>query len=89
MANVALVNVAPVDRWTLAHAGFGAIYGLIKLPWWAALGLGFGFEILEIGLKRHVPAIFPRPRQDSVLNATFDVAAVMVGWGIGKALREL
>lgn len=82
-----MINKAPVDRWTWAHGGVGAAYGLAKFPWWAALALGVGFELAEIELKKRVPIIFPDALQDTPANATFDVIAVMLGWAVGRKLR--
>jgi len=81
-------NVAPIDRWTAGHAAVGAFYGAVKAPWWMALSLGVGWEVAEIGLKARVPLLFPRPSQDTVINAVFDVAAVMLGWAIAQSFRR-
>lgn len=81
-------NIWPIDIWTAGHVGAGMIYGALNVPWWRALLLGIAWEIVEIPLKTHWPGMFPVPRQDSVINATFDVAGVIVGWGLVRLFKE-
>ncbi len=82
-----MINKAPVDRFTLAHGGVGAVYGLVRFPWWVALTLGVGWELVEIELKKRIPIIFPYASQDTLPNATIDVIAVMIGWAVGRKIR--
>lgn len=81
-------NIRPIDVWTVGHVGAGMIYGALNVPWWGALLLGIAWEIVEIPLKVHWKQVFPVPRQDSVINATFDVAGVMVGWGLVQLFKQ-
>jgi hypothetical protein len=83
------VNDAAVDRYTLGHASIGVLYGLARLPWWAALGLAVGWELVEDQLKDAMPGVFPYAAHDSLANATCDAAAVMVGYALIRALPPL
>lgn len=81
------INGDALDRFTAAHFAIGVGYGLAGLPWYAALGLALGWELVEIPLKDHAPQVFPRSSQDTVPNAICDVAAVMAGWAAGRKMR--
>ncbi len=85
---LAQINHSAIDRWTLGHAGVGLLYGVLKVPWWAATILAVGWEVVERPLKRNIPRMFPHASQDTFMNALFDVIAVMVGWGAGRLLRS-
>ena len=71
-----------INQYTIGHVASGTILGLARVPWWVALLSSVAFELAEKPLKRHIPEIFPDPRQDAVLNSVFDTVAVMVGWGL-------
>jgi hypothetical protein len=74
-----------VDRWSGAHASMGVLYGSVtKMPWWLALGLAVGWEIVENPLKDRYPDFFPDAKHDSLPNAVADAAAVMVGYWVGR-----
>ncbi len=75
------INGSAFDRFTVGHAAVGVILGLVRVPWWVALGTAVGWEIIERPLKRHVPQMFPHATQDSLPNALVDVAAMVLGWG--------
>jgi hypothetical protein len=72
------------DRWTTGHASVGVLYGVTKMPWWAALGLAIAWEVVENPLKDRYPDFFPDSRHDSYPNAAVDTAAVMVGYFLGR-----
>ena len=76
------INGAPFDRFTIGHAAVGVILGLTRVPWWAALGVAIGWELIERPLKRHVPKLFPHATQDTLPNALVDIAAMFTGWGV-------
>lgn len=82
------INGDPVDRFTLAHAGVGFGYGLLKLPFVATVVLAIGWELLERPLKDRFPAMFPHASQDTAPNALLDSAAVLGGWALGRSLRR-
>jgi hypothetical protein len=79
------VNHAFADRFTLAHAAIGAVYGL-ALPLLGALGLALLWELVENPLKRVLPRVFPHPTKDTLRNAVGDVLAVMSGWAAARFL---
>jgi hypothetical protein len=74
-------NYHLVDRWTVGHVGVGTWLGLLRVPWWGALVVAVGWEIIEQPLKR----ITQTPR-DTFANAAVDALAVMAGWGAIRAL---
>lgn len=81
-------NVAPVDRFTLGHMAVGVILGLRGVPWWVALGITVGWELIEDPLKSSLPGIFPHASHDAPINSIIDGAAVMLGWAMMRALPE-
>lgn len=80
------INGDAIDRFTIGHAAFGTIMGLGRVPWWGALTVAVGWELLEHVLKDAVPAAFPHATQDTLINSTFDALAMMLGWGAIRAL---
>lgn len=80
------INGNAVDRYTIGHAAFGVMMGLGRVPWWGALTVAVGWEFLERILKDHVPALFPDSTQDTLVNASFDAIAIMLGWGAMQVL---
>lgn len=83
------VNFHIVDRFTLVHFGVGVVLGLIGFKWWAAAGTAIGWEVIERPLKRTIPQIFPHSTQDTFANAAGDATAMVVGWGIVRAMKRL
>ena len=69
-----------VDRYTAAHYAAGIVLGAARLPWWAALSLAIGWEIVERPLKREFPDLFPQAIQDSWSNMAGDASSMMAGW---------
>jgi len=82
------INYPPVDRFTAAHYAWGVIMGAARLPWWGALTIAIGWEILERPLKRAVPGAFPHSTQDTVANAVGDAVGMMAGWGTWRLLAR-
>lgn len=82
------INVDPVDRFTLVHGAVGFGLGYARVPWWGALMLSVGWEILENPLKEALPWTFPNPSRDSLANSTFDAIGLMGGWYVAKRLRK-
>lgn len=80
------INGDAIDRYTLGHGAAGILMGLGRLPWWGALGLAVGWEIVERPLKDQFPKAFPNATQDTVPNAVCDALAVMVGFALVKFL---
>ena len=82
------INVAPVDRYTLAHSAVGVLAKTMGLGAVPTFFLAVAWEFAERPLKRSYPGIFPRQTQNAVLNSVFDVGAVMVGWLVMKGLNK-
>lgn len=80
------INHGPVDRWTLGHIGVGWGLGLFRAPWWVALGVALGWELIENPMKKHVFRTMVGSTQDTFVNSAIDVAALMAGWGMIMAL---
>lgn len=78
------VNYPVVDRWTGVHFGVGYVLGRLNAPWWVEIMLSVGWEIVEVPLKKRVPAIFPASTIDSPQNKIGDVVAMTLGWAVGK-----
>ena len=76
------INQTPIDVYTLAHAGWGALAfkAGLGLPVVVAASLAFEYW-LEPTLKRRRPDVFPWPSQDSTANSVCDTLAVIAGWG--------
>lgn len=79
------INGDAVDRFTIGHAAVGVIMGLARAPWWFAIPVAIGWELVETPLKRRVPQIFPRSTADRPVNAFFDAAAMIGGWAAMRA----
>jgi hypothetical protein len=82
------INGDLLDRFTLAHAGVGAVYGLMNLSLPAAAVLAIGWEVVERPLKDEFPELFPHSTQDTLANAALDAAAVLAGWWLVKRGRR-
>lgn len=77
-----------VDRFTLAHAGVGAVYGLLGFGWAPVVALAIGWELLERPLKNALPGAFPHATQDTAANALMDAAAVITAWWVVRRVRR-
>jgi hypothetical protein len=78
--------IRPVDRYTIGHGMIGFLLGLGRVPWWAALGIAVGWELIENPLKRAMPEWFPVGVPDTIENASIDVAAWMAGYGAARLI---
>jgi len=78
----------PVDIWTGWHAAIGVAYGAVGVPWEYALSAAVLWEVVENPLKDRLPEIFPDACHDTLGNAVADVAAVMVGYALGRYWRK-
>lgn len=76
------INGDAIDRFTLAHLGAGLGLRMLGVPPLTTAALAVGFEIVENPLKDRFPAVFPNATHDRPINAAFDAAAVVAGWGI-------
>jgi len=86
---MAEINVAPIDRYTSAHAGMGVLLARVGVPWWGALLASVGWELAENSLKKARPELFPYSSIDSFWNAAMDTAGVMAGHAVTtRLLRE-
>ena len=82
-------NYGFVDRFTAAHAAFGVLAGLGRLPWWATLASGLFFDlVIERKFKDKWPKLWPNSTQDTWQNITGDTVAMMLGWKLAKVLPE-
>lgn len=94
MAKAPHIDRVTFDRYTLAHVGIGAGYGVLGAPWWLALLLTLGWEAIEDPLKRIRPSWFyvdpetGQPRFDTMRNRLGDVAGVMAGWSAVRILSR-
>jgi len=70
-----------VDRYSIGHYAVGVLMGLGRFPWWLALGLSIGWELVEDGLKSNLPAVFPDARPEALNNHFTDIVFNMLGWG--------
>lgn len=82
------INVVPIDRYTSAHAGMGALLARGGVPWWGALIASVGWELAENGFKKLAPELFPYSSVDSFANAAMDTAAFMVGYAATAKLMR-
>lgn len=87
VASPGTINGDMLDRFTLAHAAVGAVYGLAGLGGAPVVALALGWELLERPLKDAAPQLFPHATQDTAANAIADAAAVIVGWWVVRRMR--
>ena len=76
-----------VDRFTLVHAGFGALLSIMGASRNQALAVAIGWELLERPLKRSMPQIFPDSTQDTIPNMIGDAIAMELGYLAMEKLR--
>lgn len=76
------INHVAIDRFTFVHFFIGIAYGLLGFEFWLAFLLALAWEIIENPLKFNFPVVFPRGTADTIQNAIFDIAAVMLGWAL-------
>jgi hypothetical protein len=82
-------NYGFVDRFTAAHAAFGILAGLGRLPAWATLATGLTFDlVIERHFKNVMPNIWPNPTQDTWMNIAGDTVAMMLGWKVATMLPK-
>ncbi len=86
------VNYGWADKYTFAHFGAGLLLNLYskdRVPFWGALAVAVGWEVLEYILKNTSPKLFvPYEGQDSAKNIVVDIAAVCFGWWLGHNLPD-
>lgn len=78
------VNKDAFDRFTLHHAAFGALLGIVGAPAWVALTTSVAWELAENRLKDKYPEQFHDASHDSARNAVTDGAAMVSGWYLGS-----
>ena len=81
------VNYPIVDRFTLVHAGFGALLSIVGASRNQALAVAIGWELLERTMKRTMPQIFPHSTQDTIPNMIGDAVANYLGYLAMEKLR--
>lgn len=82
------INQAALDRFTSAHAGVGITIAALGIPWWAALALTVGWEVVENYLKDRQPHLFPYSSHDSAENSFADAAAVVVAFAVTRHMMN-
>lgn len=82
------VNFEMFDRWSFAHAGWGAGFQVAGLTPLQALALVVTWEVVEPTLKRSFPAAFPSSSIDSLPNKVGDCLASMAGYVVMEAIRK-
>lgn len=82
------INQAAIDRFTSAHGGVGVTLAVLNFPWWAALGVTIGWEVVENYLKDRKPHLFPYSSHDSLENSVVDAAAVIVGFAVTRHMMR-
>ena len=89
------INYALFDRFTFAHAAWGAVMERLGAKATTAVGFAIGWELLEDALKKTVPHAFPyKPNlfpfeaKDSFDNRVGDIIGVMAGWALSRALAK-
>ena len=82
------INSAPVDRWTLLHLASGGVSSAFGVPFPVFAVAAIWFEIVENVFQGSIPSVFPHTApNDSLANATIDVAASMAAWAVVDALK--
>lgn len=77
-----------IDRFTPAHLAVGFAMGLVRAPWWLAVGSAVGWELVEGAIKDARPDLFYQATTDTPENAVVDAAAWVLGWGLGYRLTD-
>jgi hypothetical protein len=80
------INGDALDRFTLVHFGAGVTLGLLRTPWWLAIPMAIGWEIVENRLKDRFPEMFPHATHDTLPNAVMDALAMTTGWAAARLL---
>ncbi len=83
-----VLNKTPIDWWTPMHFGSGLVVGLLGVPFWAAVAITVGYEVLEY--YHETPSgslLFGSQSVETPLNSTIDVAAYLAGWSLGTRVR--
>ncbi len=76
-----IVNVSPVDQFTLVHAASGVVARKAGLSLITTLALGFIWDyMVEPELKRSNPDWFPYPSQDGDNHAFIDALTPAFAW---------
>ena len=82
-------NYGFVDRFTAAHAAYGVLAGLGRLPAWATLASGLAFDVvIERHFKNVWPQLWPNSTQDTWMNIVGDTIAMMLGWKVATMLPK-
>lgn len=80
------LNGQALDRFTLVHITSGILLGISRVPLSCAVCAAVGWEIVERPLKSHWPSFFANGLHDRLRNEVTDSTAVLLGWGIGRAI---
>ena len=83
-------NLAPVDPWTLVHAGAGLAVGLMGLPLGVAFAGAVAYEALEGPFERAEfgREFFNVSRPESPGNQVADLVVFMLAAVAGRAWNE-
>jgi hypothetical protein len=80
------VNYGVVDKFTVAHVASGALLGFTPLPWWGALALTIGFELVEPYMQEAFPQWRVSSTRETVANSISDVVVAMLAYWAVKAI---
>lgn len=83
-------NLTLIDRWTPGHFIAGFIAGLYAVPLGWFIALHGAYDLIEQAVER-TPAgavIFATSGPENVTNIIGDTTAALMGWRIGKELRN-
>lgn len=84
MARPGQINGDAFDRFTFVHFGVGVALGMVGAPWWVALPMAIGWELVENRLKDKFPELFPHATHDTLTNAVMDALAMTTGWAAAR-----
>ena len=79
-------NYAMFDRWSGAHAFLGGMLNIAGFSAGQALAVSVAWEVLEPGVKKTFPSMFPAQSLDTMANKVGDTASWMGGWLAAKVM---
>ena len=75
------------DRFSIVHAGVGAVAELAAIPAPVALGGQVAFELVENDVKRWYGRFFPEDTPDAWQNQVGDVASFAAGYYGARTIK--
>ncbi len=74
------------DRSSLGYAAIGVLFALRGVSGGSTAAIGVAFEVLRGPLQSLVPGLFPPVERETVAAKAADVASLMAGWALIRAL---